>query len=556
MSRFLLGASLCVLLFGAPGVDAKTPEWVITAEREALLRDALGADAPLAGVVLKAAAIEKAQVVLSYGAAGVEAPQATVTLVHPSAATEAATRLTHLAIEPTPGPAPAALVEALAKRLEAAQGLDALWTLLEAPPEEPAKPEEPKGDKAPDPKAAAVEALRMTYARGDEVSAKALAAELNTITVADPNLRLKAVIVLAKLGLKDELLAVSKTFTGTWENVGRALRGELSDPGVLLQESDAKAACERADLAEALIAGGHAKTAEALYGAILAVNPSCHPAGIGLALQHLANDAPQAAIDLLLPWHERDQQDEQINTALSSAYRHLGDLDSAIRHFHFTADKRAQDPQARFLGLLNALYLKANNEAYWAEHWREVLKTRPDHYVGRFLLGACLHYLDEFEESNVHLDQLVGLLDHEPRLYVYRAMNRFNLGQVKEARALLDEAAKLPAVDPDVYYCIGEVSRDTERDVAIENLGRYLTLTARSFYSNPSKHARVTTMRDNLVACDRDGIAVCEGPWEHPRPVLTRALWRNKALMDWTVLFLALGLIALIVRLVRRKRRA
>jgi tetratricopeptide (TPR) repeat protein len=529
---------------------------VITAEREVLLRDALGDDSPLAGLTLKAAAIDKAQVVLSYGAAGDDTPRAVITLVHPSVASEAATRLAHLAIEPSPGPAPKALIASLAKRLEAATGLGALWTPLEVPLEEPAKPEEPKGDKAPDPKAAAVAELRMAYARGDEVRAKALAAQLNTVTVEDPDVRLQAVIVLAKLGLKDELLTVSKTFTGTWDNVGRALRGELSDPSGLLEGADAQAACERADLAEALIAGGYATTAEALYGAILAVNPTCHPAGIGLALQHLINDAPQAAIDLLLPWHERNQQDEQVNTVLSSAYRHLGDLDSAIRHFHFTADKRAQDPQARFLGLLNALYLKANNEAYWAVHWREVLKARPDHYVGRFLLGACLHYLDQFEESNVHLDQLVGLLDHEPRLYVYRAMNRFNLGQVEEARALLDEAAKLPAVDPDVYYCIGEVSRDTERAVAIENLGRYLTLTARSFYSNPTKHARVTTMRDNLVVCERDGVAVCEGPWEHPRPVLARALWRNKELMDWTVLALAIGLLMLIRRFVTRKRQA
>jgi len=545
-------------------VDAKVSSWVITQEREALLRDALGGDRPIAGLVLKNAAIEKSQVVLSYGKKGEDSPSAVITLVHPKAATEASTRLTHLAIEPAPGPAPVALVAALKKRLEGAKGLDGLWTRLKGaaePPAEPAaeppaEPEPSKGDKAPDPKAEAVAELRITYARGDEARARSLAAALNTITVKDPNLRLQAVIVLAKLGLKDELLAVSKTFTGTWENVGRALRGELSDPAVLLKGADAEAACDRADLAEALIAGGHDDTAQALYKAILAVDPTCHPAGIGLALQHLTNDAPQAAIDLLLPWHKRDEQDEQVNTALSSAYRHLGDLDSAIRHFHFTADKRAQDPKARFLGLLNALYLKADSEAYWAEHWREVLKDRPDHYVGRFLLGACLHYLDEFEESNVHLDQLVGLLDHEPRLYVYRAMNRFNLGQVDEARALLDEAAKLPAVDPDVYYCIGEVSRDTDRAVAIENLGRYLTLTARSFYSNPTKHDRVTTMRDNLVACERDGVAVCEGPWEHPRPVLTRALWRHKEVMDWTVLVLAIGLLFLIRRFVTKKRQA
>ena len=548
---------MMVVVVAGGDAKAERASWVITAAHEARLSEALEGAKPLAGLVLKSAAIDKAQVVLRYGGVERDEVLASLTLVHPSAASEDALRRAAFALEPRPGPAPEDLLKALAMRLEAAPALLGLWTERTVEAEAvAAPPEEDTSVPTPDPKADAVTELRMTYARGNEERARELAAALNTISVRDPNLRLEAAIVLAKLGLRDELLAVSKTFTGTWENVGKGLRGELSDPSVLLEGADAEAACERADLAAALIAGGHDETAVALYRAILALSPRCHAAGIGLALKFLAQDEAQAAIDLLLPWHERDTADEQVNTALSSAYRHLGDLDSAIRHFHFTADKRAQDPEARFLGLLNALYLKADSEAYWAEHWRKVLETRPDHYVGRFLLGACLHYLDAFEESNVHLDQLVGLLDHEPRLYVYRAMNRFNLGKVEEAKKLLHEAAQLPAVDPDVYYCIGEVSRDTERELAIENLDRYLTLTARSFYSNPSKHARVTTMRDNLIACAKEGIAECEGPWEHPRPVLSRALWRHKEIMDWTVLFLGLSLMYLVVRFIKRKSRA
>ena len=556
LSPLLVALSLTGALVYAGEAQAAPSAWVITAEKEGLLSDVLKGEAALAGRSLKGASIDKGSVTLSYGPSAADATTATVTLVHPSAAPKGALISAHFALFAEEGQAPQALLEALKERLDARAELEGLWTALKEAPEEVTPPPEPKGPAPPDPKSEAVRALRMTYARGDEERARELALALNPLSVADPNLRLEAAIVLAKLGLKDELLALSKSFTGSWDNVGRGLRGELSDAAPLLKGLDAEGACGRADLAEALIAGGHDDAALALYRAILERSPRCHAAGIGLALKLLAQDKAQAAIDLLLPWHQRDTQDEQVNTALSSAYRHLGDLDSAIKHFHFTADKRAQDPEARFLGLLNALYLKADSEAYWAEHWREVLKTRPDHYVGRFLLGACLHYLDQFEESNVHLDQLVGLLDHEPRLYVYRAMNRFNLGQVEEARALLDEAAELPAVDPDVYYCIGEVSRDTERGVAIENLDRYLTLTARSFYSNPSKHARVTTMRDNLIACEREGIAVCEGPWEHPRPVLARALWRHKEVMDWTVLFLGLGLLYLLVRFIRKKSSA
>lgn len=409
----------------------------------------------------------------------------------------------------------------------------------------------------PDPDAARVAALQAAYDRGDEARARELAAALDVASVANQGLRFQATIVLARLGQSDAVRTISRTFNGSWSNVGLAFRGELDDPGVLLETRSPKEACGLVDLGEALIAGGRPDDAQALFRAILAVAPQCRAVTINLSLQLLNGGAAAEAIDLLLPWHTRDQSDEQVNAALSNAYRHLGDLKRAIHHFHFTADKRAKDPDARFLGQLLAIYLRMDDEAYWAEHWRKVVADNPEHYVGRFLLGACLHYLDEFAESNTHLDQLVGLLDHEPRVYVYRAMNRFNLGQAAEARTILDQAAKLSAVDPDVYYCLGEVLRDTERQTAIVNLERYLTLTSRSSYSNPTKLARVETMRDNLIACDRDGVSECEGPWEHPRPVLERALFRDREALNEAVLLTGIGLLftTLLVLFVRRRRR-
>ncbi|MDP6945493.1 MAG: hypothetical protein QF464_15195, partial [Myxococcota bacterium] len=507
-SRPLVCALVCAALLMAPSAWAEGPSWVITVEQEGALRTALKGDRPMAGLVLRGAAIDKARVVLSYGARGGGPVTASLTLVHPSVAAEGARRLTHVAIESTPGPAPQALIAALAARLEAAAGLAALWTRLEAKPEEPAVAPEPKGAPEPDPHTAAVAAFKAAYSRGDEGQARQLVAAIDVAKIVDPAVRFEATVVLAHLGQTEAVAALSRTFTDSWANVGLALRGELTDPKALLGDRDAEASCGLHDLAGALVSGRHKAAAEALYRAILERSPTCRPAVIGLTLRLLDSrpdprsatgdagehtDQPrsqvraQEAIDLLLPWHAREQTDERINAALSNAYRHVGDLESAIRHFHFTADKRAKDPEARFLGQLLALYLKMDDEAYWAEHWRKVVAENPEHYVGRFLLGACLHYIDEFAESNSHLDQLVGILDHEPRVYVYRAMNRFNLGQVAEARAILEEGAKLPAVDPDVYYCLGEVLRDTDRPVAIENLERYLTLTSRSTYSNPTK---------------------------------------------------------------------
>ena len=180
-----------------------------------------------------------------------------------------------------------------------------------------------------------------------------------------------------------------------------------------------------------------------------------------------------------------------------------------------------------------------------------MLEWKPDHITGRFLLGACLHYQDAFEESNVHLEKLVGVIDHEPRIYVYQAMNHFNLGDTVRARALLEEGITLAKVDPDVYYCRAEITRDTERDLALSDLERYLTLTARSQYENPGKRKRVVAMRDALLACKAAGTAVCDGPWEHPRSRVIGFFKRNEALV---LVLGALLLVGILLGGARRRR--
>ena len=59
------------------------------------------------------------------------------------------------------------------------------------------------------------------------------------------------------------------------------------------------------------------------------------------------------------------------------------------------------------------------------------------------MIGVLLHYGNDFEESTRWLQPLMGRLEGEPRLFVYIAMNAFNLGDKPTARRLLDEGAQL-----------------------------------------------------------------------------------------------------------------
>ncbi|MDP6946439.1 MAG: hypothetical protein QF464_19985 [Myxococcota bacterium] len=95
-------------------------------------------------------------------------------------------------------------------------------------------------------------------------------------------------------------------------------------------------------------------------------------------------------------------------------------------------------------------------------------------------------------------------------------MNHFNLGDRARAEAFIAQAEALAAPDPDVYYCIGEIYRDTDRAKALEALGIYWHMTAVSGADITDKQGRVRGMMDAIAACQRDETpAPCPGPFEH-----------------------------------------
>ena len=150
------------------------------------------------------------------------------------------------------------------------------------------------------------------------------------------------------------------------------------------------------------------------------------------------------------------------------------------------------------------------------------LKKDPTDIVSQFLRGVLHHYENEFEASNRLLRPLEQRLKHEQRIDIYLAMNDFNQGRKDDAMRRLNEAAKAPIPDPDVFYCRAEILRDERREQAISDLERYLATSERSLVSNAGKQIRVKKLRDDLKRCLKDGTPKCQSEWEHPRHLLEK----------------------------------
>ena len=96
-----------------------------------------------------------------------------------------------------------------------------------------------------------------------------------------------------------------------------------------------------------------------------------------------------------------------------------------------------------------------------------------------------------------------------------------------------------------------EASRDAERELAIADFRRFLSIVEGQANTNPVKEARVREMLAALEQCAADGTAVCDGPWEHPRLRGWEAPWVRPALAG-----LVAAVVAAIGVVLWRRRRA
>ena len=536
------------------------------------------------GRVLQGVSLDRATVVVRYGRRSDGETTFAVTLVHPSTL-PTATVVRGVAVSPEPGPADEAVLTAFVAALKAGGDAPVVqWTRLEedvvaegdAPgpppgheegPEEEDPEEEDPAEEAPEEEASAADrdsgpsaddpawtqaitrAEHLTE-RGDHKAARQVLATVAARAGDDPWRLVDLAAVYVQLGDVDRARAlVGPTLRGPAGWLARALTDDLpSDSEVVaaLSEDDP---CGAAETARILTRIGRKDRAMSLLKATVAAG-RC-PRAVEAAGQLLLDARRQDdALAFLRAHRPTDPPDPGVETMIGHTLRNLGHYEESIAILEplVRADPVAQ---SRLLAPLLTMYLWLGEGYPPLDDWRSRAQADPDDVVTTFLLGAVLHYRGEYEESLRWMDSLVGRLDDVPRVYIYRGMNRLNLGDPAGARELLDQATLLPYVDPDVYFCRAEVERDRDRELAIADLERFLTLKRKLTYSYGFKLFRVEQMLASLKRCLADGTVECPGPFEHPRDRFVNRFWQRLGMALAAALLLSAG-----IALWRRRRPA
>ncbi|MCB9730444.1 MAG: hypothetical protein H6746_18385 [Deltaproteobacteria bacterium] len=490
------------------------PGWVLEPSAERAVRAALRTDEALSGQPLNAT-IARDRVLVRLGSE--EAPTLLVTLVRADDAPEGAPRAAGVALLAEPGPAPEAEVAALMERLAAApQPIPWAPAPVDAPPPPP-QPATPADD-------AATEAVR------EELSAARHAMRIGDVAEAERRLRalpedaarvarMDIALLWRQLGdvaaARSALAAVEDP--GPAEQATAALIREGADtPGDPVALATAETACRFTGVVDTLHELGRPDRAAEAARRLRTLDPDCRFAW-ELEIQALvAARAPDQAVALAEQALERFPDDADMAAAAAAAFQSGDELAKAVPLLERSGRARLGKPGA-LRPLLGAMVRDVpNRDAYRAELQRRVA-TAPDDDVARFLLAVIRHYENDFAGSQALLEQVEDALDVEDRLHVYMAMNDFNMGNRDAALARLRRVAQRADPDPDIYYCLAEIERDTDRVAARDNLDRYAAMSQGDPLSNPGKEARIRRLQALLRECIADGRAECEGEWEHPR---------------------------------------
>ncbi|MFT3768108.1 MAG: hypothetical protein QM820_21875 [Minicystis sp.] len=150
-----------------------------------------------------------------------------------------------------------------------------------------------------------------------------------------------------------------------------------------------------------------------------------------------------------------------------------------------------------YLGLLSADPTEAKLAQY-----QKLVAEHPGVPALQMMVGVIHHYLHHYEESTRWLERSGTLIDTEPRVAMYMAMNAFHTpGGEARAEQLIDRAARAGRPDPDIYYCraVIEVRRDPGE--AVRDLERYLALTEPRADVAAEKQQRVKQTLALLSGC-------------------------------------------------------
>ncbi|MFO0760742.1 MAG: hypothetical protein U0359_29960 [Byssovorax sp.] len=150
-----------------------------------------------------------------------------------------------------------------------------------------------------------------------------------------------------------------------------------------------------------------------------------------------------------------------------------------------------------YLGLVSAQPSEARLQEY-----KKLSEQRPDNLALQMMVGVIHHYLHHYEESSRYLEKAGKLIDTEPRVAMYLAMNYFHTaGKEAEAEVMIARAAKAGRPDPDIYYCRAVIEVRKDPAGAARDLERYLALTEGRADVRDEKQARVKQTLELLRGC-------------------------------------------------------
>jgi tetratricopeptide (TPR) repeat protein len=258
-------------------------------------------------------------------------------------------------------------------------------------------------------------------------------------------------------------------------------------------------ACHFISVAQAMSASGQPLKAVKLLSAVRAARPdarSVHDALVG------------AAFD--------SRDDEAIASSLKTARaRFPKDVAFAVRQANHIKTRGERD-EAR--SLLEELLLQGETSPYLLgellglvsggdrakEHlprYVKMMEAHPGLPTLPMFVGVMNHYLGNFAESTKHLESAGELIESEPRVAMYLAMNYFRLGNHEKSERLIEIAARAGTPDPDVFYCHAIINVRNDPAGSVRDLERYMALTGGRPDVNESKQKRVRQTMDLLKGC-------------------------------------------------------
>jgi MYXO-CTERM domain-containing protein len=544
---------VAVGLLGASATQpTEAPVWVLSPASGSQVATCLDVETAVTGDLHFSAAIEAEGVEVTT--VGQPRLAFRVSLIHPAQAPEAAERLAGVAVvrHPPTGREVDQIYRELAARLRRCS-TPIVWTKLEGDPPQPEPPEV-------DPPGVGIDAIhghldrvrnRISMDRSDEARAilRGLPSDLSHEAAIEVALAWR---LAGDPGAAARTLDALGTLRPPLDVFAAVVRGDAETVDGAIADRGPDSACAYAHVAELQSRLGDHRIAIRTAERVRSLDPSCVRAWEIEVSQRALHGSAEKALRVGDDAVRVHPQDAGLLSAVASARLQSGRVDSAIALLERVA-RRPNRPSGVLRVLLGAMVREPDRRAQSHRRLEARLASGDADTVDRFLLGVVRHYENDFSGSNALLAPLEEELGHEDRLQIYRAMNDFNLGDRDGAMARLEAAEKRNDPDPDIYYCLAELLRDTDRPRALSSLRRYAAASHADPMSNPAKEARIGRLISGLADCITSGRAICEGEWEHPRD---RHLGeedgqRKRAWIVGGLLALALGLATAI----RRRRR-